>query len=86
VGCIEPPATLIRPQCIEDVDPLGGGNLYGASIIEQMTREHPAEAAADVFWLYSTWHPYSVVLARTRVELGGGLAGGVAGGPAGKLD
>jgi hypothetical protein len=25
--------------------------------------------AADVFWEYSTWQPYSVVLVRTRVAL-----------------
>ena len=68
VGCVPPPDPLIRPLCIEAVDPLGGGNLYGANIIDQMTRPAPG-SSADVFWLYSTWHPYSVVLARTRVEL-----------------
>jgi hypothetical protein len=71
VGCIPPPDPLIRPGCLEAVDPLGGGNLYGANIIDQMTRVVPTSSggfAADVFWLYSTWHPYSVILARTRVE------------------
>jgi hypothetical protein len=72
VGCIEPPAQLIRPACIEAVDPRGGGNLYGANIIDPLTRPRRAAngaPAADVFWLYSTWHPYSVVLARTRVTV-----------------
>ena len=73
VGCLPPQDPLIRPQCLEDVDPGGGGNLYGANIIDQMTRPRPATsrrgAAADVFWNYSTWHAYSVVLARTRVEI-----------------
>ena len=34
-----------------------------------MTRAVEEGRAADVFWIYSTWHPYSVVLARTRVAL-----------------
>jgi hypothetical protein len=71
-GCLAQPDPLIRPQCIEAVDPLAGGNLYGASVIEQLTREAEGDGgrpAADVFWLYSTWHPYSVVLARTRVAV-----------------
>jgi hypothetical protein len=68
IGCVPPPDPLIRPACIEAVDPLGGGNLYGANIVDQMTRPS-GRSAADVFWLYSTWHPYSVVLARTRVQI-----------------
>jgi hypothetical protein len=68
VGCVPPPDPLIRPGCIEAVDPLGGGNLYGANIIDQMTRP-TGGSTADVFWLYSTWHPYAVVLARTRVRV-----------------
>jgi hypothetical protein len=70
-GCFSPPDPLIRPECIELVDPAGGGVLYGANIIDQMTRERsvPGGSAADVFWNYSTWHPYSVVLARTRIEV-----------------
>jgi hypothetical protein len=72
-GCLPPPNPLIRPACLEAVDPLGGGNLYGANIIDPLTRARRTEsgrgAAADVFWNYSTWHPYSVVLARTRVEI-----------------
>jgi len=71
-GCIEKPDPLIRPLCLEIGDPTGGGNLYGANIIEELTR--PATTAdgrpaADVFWLYSTWHPYSVIVVRTRVAL-----------------
>ena len=72
MGCLPPPDPLIRPQCIENVDPLGGGNLYGANIIDAMTRpvgDAGRRQAVDVFWNYSTWHPYAVVLARTRVEL-----------------
>lgn len=69
VGCLPPPDPLIRPACIEAVDPLGGGNLYGANVIDQLTRPSAGGRAADVFWLYSTWHPYSVVLARTRVAV-----------------
>ena len=59
-------------MCLENADPTGGGNLYGANIIEEMTRTATTpdgDPAADVFWLYSTWHPYSVVLVRTRVEV-----------------
>ena len=70
-GCLTPPDPLIRPRCLEVVDPLGGGYLYGASIIDQLTRASatPDGTAADVFWLHSAWHPYSVVLMRTRVAL-----------------
>jgi hypothetical protein len=67
-GCVPPPDPLIRPDCLELVDPRGGGTLYGAAIIDALTR--PAGGrAADVFWLVSTWHPYSVVLIRTRMEI-----------------
>lgn len=71
-GCLAKPDPRIRPQCLEVADPTGGGNLYGANIIEELTR--PATTAdggpaADVFWLYSTWHPYSVIVVRTRVAL-----------------
>jgi hypothetical protein len=72
VGCLPKPEPRIRPQCLEIADPSGGGNLYGANVIEELTRpaSGPGGApAADVFWLYSTWHPYSVVLVRTRVAL-----------------
>lgn len=71
-GCLSKPDPRIRPQCIEIADPSGGGNLYGANIVEELTRPAttPGGApAADVFWEYSTWHPYSVVLVRTRVAL-----------------
>ncbi len=71
-GCLAKPEPRIRPQCLELADPSGGGNLYGANIIEELTRPAagPGGApAADVFWLYSTWHPYSVVLVRSRVAL-----------------
>ena len=69
VGCLASPDPPIRPVCIEAADPKGGGSLYGANIIDALTRPSTSAAgdAADVFWNYSTWHPYSVVLARTRV-------------------
>ena len=66
-GCLPYPDPLIRPDCLEAADPLGGGALYGANIIDAMTRS--SGSGADVFWLYSTWHPYGVVLARTRVQI-----------------
>jgi hypothetical protein len=73
IGCLPPPDPLIRPGCLEAVDPLGGGALYGANIIDSMTRRVGARSgrgpAADVFWNLSTWHPYSVVLVKTHVEL-----------------
>jgi hypothetical protein len=71
-GCLAQPDPLIRPACIEAVDPRAGGNLYGANIIDPLTRPSADAAggdAADVFWIYSTWHPYSVVLVRTRVAV-----------------
>jgi hypothetical protein len=72
-GCLPPPDPPIRPLCIEAVDPRGGGALYGANIIDSLTRRVRAETgrgpAADVFWNLSTWHPYSVVLVRTHIEL-----------------
>lgn len=72
-GCLPSPAPMIRPACIERVDPHGGGALYGAAIIDSLTREAEASTgegrAADVFWLVSTWHPYAVVLVKTRIEL-----------------
>ena len=53
--------------------PHGGGNLYGANIIDAMTRTSRAESgrgpAVDVFWNVSTWHPYSVVLVKTHIEV-----------------
>mgnify|MGYP001448815103 CR=1 FL=1 len=70
VGCLPQPEPPIRPQCIEAVDPRSGGSLYGANVIDPLTRAAPGdERAADVFWNYSTWHPYSVVLVRTRIAL-----------------
>ena len=72
VGCLAKPDPLIRPLCLEIGDPTGGGNLYGANIVEELTRPATTpggDPAADVFWLYSTWHPYSVVLVRTRVAV-----------------
>ena len=72
VGCLPTPDPPIRPGCLELVDPHGGGNLYGANIIDPFTRRVPAESgrgpAADVFWNLSTWHPYSVVLVKTHIE------------------
>jgi hypothetical protein len=66
-GCLPYPDPLIRPDCLEAADPRGGGALYGANIIDAMTRS--SGSGVDVFWLYSTWHPYGVVLARTRVQI-----------------
>lgn len=75
-GCLPPPTPPIRPACLEVADPAGGGVLYGANIIDSYTREVRSESgrgrAADVFWDVSTWHPYSVVLIKTRVEIGSG--------------
>jgi hypothetical protein len=72
VGCLPPPMPLIRPGCLELADPLGGGNMYGANIIDVMTREVSPEnsggRAADIYWNVSTWHPYSVILVRTHIE------------------
>ncbi|MEW6271305.1 MAG: hypothetical protein AB1689_18650 [Thermodesulfobacteriota bacterium] len=71
-GCLPQPDPPIRPACIEAVDPQAGGNLYGANVIDRLTRPSAVAGpgpAADVFWNYSTWHPYSVVLVRTRVAL-----------------
>jgi hypothetical protein len=72
-GCLPPPDPPIRPGCLEVVDPRGGGALYGANIIDQLTRRVRAETgrgrAADVFWNLSTWHPYGVVLIKTHIEL-----------------
>jgi hypothetical protein len=71
-GCLPPPTPRIRPACIEAADPHGGGALYGANIIDTMTRSSRAETgrgpAVDVFWNVSTWHPYSVVLVKTHIE------------------
>lgn len=36
--------------------------LFGDSYMRARGRE------ADVFWVISTWHPYSVVLVKTRVK------------------
>lgn len=71
-GCLPQPDPLIRPACIEAFDPLAGGNLYGANIIDAMTRpSRPTNGrgpAADIFWNVSMWHPYTVVLVKTHIE------------------
>lgn len=71
-GCLSYPDPIIRPGCIEAFDPRAGGTLYGANIIDSLTRSARPRAgrgpAADVFWNLSTWHPYSVVLVRTHIE------------------
>jgi len=64
-GCLPEPSPRIRPGCIEFIEPNAGGHLYGANIIDSYTRARGREA--DVFWVISTWHPYSVVLVKTRV-------------------
>jgi hypothetical protein len=71
-GCLAPPDPPIRPACLEAADPKGGGYLYGANIIDPLTRASAvtgSAGAADVFWTFSGWHPYSVVLVRTRVAV-----------------
>jgi hypothetical protein len=73
-GCTANPASpSVRPACIELFDGHSGAALYGANIIDSFTRAVTAETtrgpAADVFWLLSTWNPYSVVLVKSRVEL-----------------
>lgn len=71
-GCLDYPDPRIRPACIETFDPLAGGNIYGANIIDTMTRRTRATRgngpAADIFWNISTWHPYTVVLVKTHIE------------------
>jgi len=64
-GCLPAPTPLIRPGCLEGVDPGGGGHLYGANIIDAYTRARGK--SADVFWNVSNWHPYSVILIKTRI-------------------
>lgn len=66
-GCIPQPDPIIRPACIESFDPQAGGNMYGANIIDVMTRRR-AGGAVDIFWNVSNWHPYTVVLVKTRIE------------------
>lgn len=72
-GCLATPDPAIRPACIEFVDRSGGGALYGANVIDSLTRSASGSTgrgrAADVFWDVSTWHPYSVVLVKSRVEI-----------------
>jgi hypothetical protein len=72
-GCLTwPDPPPIRPACIEAADPNGGGILYGANIIDALTRTSRGATArrpaVDVFWNVSTWHPYSVVLIKTHIE------------------
>lgn len=74
VGCTANPANPpVRPACISLFDRDSGAALYGANIIDSFTRAVPAETtrgpAANVFWLVSTWNPYSVVLVKTHIEL-----------------
>jgi hypothetical protein len=59
------------PTCAEStdwegVDPREYGFLYGVNIIEQWTR--PAGEGVDIIWNASTWDPYRVFLARTRIN------------------
>ena len=49
-----------------EVSPDEYGFLYGVNIIEEWTR--PAGNGADIIWNFSTWDPYRVVLARTRIN------------------
>jgi hypothetical protein len=74
-GCLPYPDPPIRPDCLEAIDPEGPGRLYGAGVIDVLTRAAgPAVGrgpAADVYWNVSTWHPYAVVLVKTRIENGG---------------
>ena len=70
-GCLPTPDPPIRAACMEFIDPGSGGCLYGANIIDAMTR--PARSAtgrpaADIFWDVSNYHPYGVLLIKTRIE------------------
>ena len=69
-GCRPPPAVPIRHLCVELYDRGGPGRLYGPNIIEQLTRAAEGGGrSADIYWNVSTWHPYGVLLERTRVTL-----------------
>jgi hypothetical protein len=75
-GQYGPGGMLRHPDCSEPgcapstdwegVNPREYGFLYGANIIEEWTR--PAEDGVDLYWSFSTWNPYRVVLARTRIK------------------
>ena len=72
-GTSPPPREPIRHLCVEQTDAHGPGRLYGPNIIDELTRSVPAQTpgarAAEIFWNVSTWHPYGVLLERTRIEV-----------------
>src|SRR6185295_11662607 len=37
-GCLPQPTPPVRPACLDFADPSGGGALYGANIIDSLTR------------------------------------------------
>jgi hypothetical protein len=71
-GCLAAEARATRPDCIELLNPLPRGLLYGAGIIDALTRPVPLRegeaAAANVYWNVSTWNPYAVALVKTRIS------------------
>lgn len=72
-GCLPRPSPRTRPLCLEWVDRDGRGRLYGANVIDAWTRDasYPARGtrAADIYWNVSTWHPYRVLLLKTRLAV-----------------
>ena len=69
-GCRPRPEPRIRPACLEWADRDARGRLYGANVIDAWTRAAPDGArGAEVYWNVSTWHPYRVLLMKTRFEL-----------------
>lgn len=75
-GQYAPGGMLHHPDCAgadcapstdwQSVNPREVGFLYGVNIIEEWTR--PAGDGVDLYWNFSTWDPYRVVLARTRIK------------------
>ncbi len=75
-GQYAPGGMLRHPDCTDascapstdwdGVDPREYGFLYAANIIEQWTR--PAGDGVDIYWNFSTWDPYRIVLVRTRIR------------------
>lgn len=41
------------------------GILYGSNIIDPYTERNP-HGGLDVFWLVSTWNPYTVLLMKSH--------------------
>jgi uncharacterized protein (DUF2236 family) len=72
-GCQPVPDPPIRPACLEGILHEKRGLLYGAAVVEPLTRGGMARAgeaaAVDVFWNVSTWHPYGVLLVKSRIAI-----------------